>query len=147
MYIISACLVGQNCKYDGGNNEREWVVNFAKERDCVLVCPESFGNLPTPRPPSEIIDGRAVDRNGKDITEELRRGARKSYEKAETAATRAGQEIQGAILKANSPSCGAGAVYDGSFTGKKVPGDGFFTQHLKEKGIAVVTEESEGKGL
>ena len=141
MYIVSACLAGQNCKYNGGNNENEQVVKFSKENDCVLVCPERFGNLPTPRPPSEIIGGRAVDKNGKDITEELLRGARESWEKAEAAAARAGQAIEGAILKANSPSCGAGTIYDGAFAGKKIAGDGFFTRLLKEKGIRVVTEE------
>ena len=141
MYIISACLAGQNCKYNGGNNECQWVLDFIRKNDCVLVCPESFGELPTPRPPSEIINGRAIDKNGKDITDELIKGAAKSWEKAEKAAESANLEIEGAILKANSPSCGCGKIYDGTFSGKLTDGDGFFAGLLKSKGIKVSTEK------
>ena len=141
MYIISACLTGQNCKYNGGNNENRHVLDFARKHKCVLVCPESFGELPAPRPPSEIINGRAIDKNGKDITETLKEGAAKSLEKAEIAAAAASEVIEGAILKANSPSCGSGKVYDGTFGGKLADGDGFFAELLKSRGIKVITEK------
>ena len=97
--------------------------------------------MPTPRPPSEIIDGRAIDKNGKDITDELIKGAAKSLEKAEKAAQDANEKIEGAILKANSPSCGSGKIYDGTFSGKLIDGDGFFAGLLKSNGITVTTEK------
>jgi len=140
MYMISACLMGENCKYNGGNNETAWVLEFAKTHDCVFVCPEA-GMLTTPRPPSEIIDGRAFNKEGVEVTDALRRGAENAWQKAESAAKKAGQEIEGAILKANSPSCGSGTIYDGTFSGRKIPGDGFFAQLLKAKGVRVFSEE------
>lgn len=144
MYLISACLSGVNCKYNGGNNECQWVKEFMKDKDCMLVCPEGLGKLPTPRPPSEIINGRAIDKNGKDITENLISGAEKTLEKAEKRAVELGQSIELAILKANSPSCGCGKIYDGTFSGVLIDGDGIFTAMLKEKRIRVITEHQEG---
>jgi len=141
MYLISACLAGVNCKYNGGNNECGWVKEFMKSRDCMLVCPEALGNLPTPRPPSEFINGRAIDKNGKDITENLIHGAKKTMEQAEKKAAELGQRIELAILKANSPSCGSGKIYDGTFSGVLVDGDGIFAAMLKEKGIPVINEK------
>jgi len=140
MYIVSACLTGKNCKYDGKNNECAWVRDFIKNRNCALVCPEE-GLLPTPRPPAEIKDGRAFDKTGKDITDTLKEGAAKAWEEASAAADKYGEEIEGAILKANSPSCGRGSIYDGAFTGTLVGGDGFFAGLLAEKGIKVTTEK------
>lgn len=140
MYLISACLVGVNCKYNGGNNDCSWVREFMEDKDCMLVCPEGLGQLPTPRPPSEFINGRAIDKNGKDITDNLISGAEKTLEKAEQRAAELGQKIDLAILKANSPSCGNGKIYDGTFSGVLVDGDGIFVKMLKEKGIPVVSE-------
>ena len=140
MYLISACLAGVNCKYNGGNNECRWVKEFMEGRDCMLVCPEGLGQLPTPRPPSEFINGRAIDKNGKDITENLISGAEKTMEKADKRAAGLGQKIELAILKANSPSCACGKIYDGTFSGVLVDGDGIFTAMLKKKGIPVFTE-------
>jgi len=139
MYIISACLLGVNCKYDGGNNESSHVVDFVKDHSYAPVCPEE-SMLPAPRPPAEITCGRAVDKTGKDITKELIEGAMKSWEQAQNAADGFKEQIEGAILKANSPSCGSGKIYDGTFTGNLVDGDGFFAGLLKEKGIKVTTE-------
>ncbi|MCL1809277.1 MAG: DUF523 domain-containing protein [Clostridiales bacterium] len=141
MYIVSACLTGQNCKYNGGNNECGWVVRFAQSHSCVLVCPENCGGLPTPRPPVEISDGRAAGRDGTDVTGELAAGAEAAYETALAAAEAAGESVEGAILKANSPSCGCGKIYDGTFTGRLIDGDGFFAKLLKGKGVAATTEE------
>lgn len=143
MYLISACLAGVNCKYNGGNNENRWVKEFMKDKDCMLVCPEGLGQLPTPRPPSEFINGRAIDKNGKDITDNLTSGAEKTLAKAEKRAAELGQKIELAILKANSPSCGCGKIYDGTFSGVLIDGDGIFTELLKKKGIPVITEQQE----
>lgn len=143
MYLISACLAGVNCKYNGGNNERQWVKEFMEGKDCMLVCPEGLGKLPTPRPPSEFQGGRAIDKNGKDITDNLISGAVKTLERAEKRAAELGQKIELAILKANSPSCGSGKIYDGTFSGVLVDGDGIFAAMLKELGIPVITELDE----
>jgi len=140
MYIVSACLAGRNCKYDGGNNECPWVVDFTMKNKCVLVCPE-IGRLGAPRAPVEITGGRAVSRDGKDVTDEFVKGAEDAWKLAESAAEDAGETIGGAILKANSPSCGCGTIYDGAFRGKLAEGDGFFAKLLKSLGIAVMTEK------
>ena len=140
MYIISACLLGENCKYNGGNNECRWVIDFAAANHgrCIPVCPE-IDIFSVPRPPVEILNERAINKDGKDVTDELAEGAAKEWEKAKSAAK--GNKIVGAILKANSPSCGCGTIYDGTFSGKIVQGDGFFTKLLKEKGIKAITEK------
>lgn len=145
MYLISACLAGVNCKYNGGNNECQWVKELMKDKDCMLVCPEGLGQLPTPRPPSEFINGRAIDKNGKDITDNLISGAEKTMKKAEKRATELGQKIELAILKANSPSCGCGKIYDGTFSGVLIDGDGIFAAMLKEKGIPVLSEKQQSE--
>jgi len=143
MYLISACLAGVNCKYSGGNNECDWVKEFMDGRECMLVCPEALGKLPTPRPPAELINGRAIDQNGRDVTENFILGAETTLAMAEQKAEELDEEIKLAILKANSPSCGCGKIYDGTFSGILVDGDGLFTAMLKEKGIPVITEKQE----
>lgn len=141
MYIISACLAGINCRYNGGNNESERVREIIDEKECVLVCPEEMGMLPTPRPPAEIINGKVIDKNGKDVTDNFIQGAEKALEIAEKKSVELGQKIELAILKANSPSCGCGKVYDGTFSGILTDGDGIFAALLKKKGIPVITEK------
>ncbi|MDD2189429.1 MAG: DUF523 domain-containing protein [Eubacteriales bacterium] len=143
MYLISACLAGVNCKYNGSNNECGWIKDLMKDKECLLVCPEELGKLSTPRPPSEIINGKAIDKNGKNVTDNLIYGAEKALEKAEKRAAELGQEIELAILKSNSPSCGSGKIYDGTFTGTLIDGDGIFAEILKKKGITVITEKQE----
>ncbi len=143
MYLISACLAGVNCKYSGGNNECDWVKEFMNGRECMLVCPEALGKLPTPRPPAELISGRVIDQNGKDVTENFILGAETTLAMAEKKAEELDEEIRLAILKANSPSCGCGKIYDGTFSGILVDGDGLFAAMVKEKGIPVITEEQE----
>jgi len=145
MYLISACLAGVNCKYNGGNNACLWVKEFLEGKDYILVCPEEVGKLPTPRPPAEFVDGRVLDKSGKDITENFIRGAEKTLELAEKRAADLGQRIELAILKANSPSCGSGKIYDGTFSGVLIDGDGIFAEMLKERGIPVITEEQEAE--
>lgn len=140
MYLISACLAGINCKYNGGNSECGWIRDFMEGKDYMLFCPEEAGGLPTPRPPAEFRDGRVFNKNGEDITDYFIRGAEKTMEAAEKRAAELGQKIELAISKANSPSCGSGTIYDGTFSGVTVDGDGMFVKLLKERGIPVFNE-------
>lgn len=143
MYIISRCLLGFNCKYDGGNNKRDDIVEFFRTHDCVTVCPETAAGLESPRTPSEIAgvrvteDGKDVfsvkSKTGDDMSELFDYGARLSLA---SVLVEAGNRIErkgiieGAILKANSPSCGTGVVYDGTFTGTLTKGFGVFADKL-----------------
>ncbi|MEG0830545.1 MAG: DUF523 domain-containing protein [Anaerovoracaceae bacterium] len=141
MYLISACLLGENCKYNGGNNRCQWVVDFAETHSYFSICPETRAGLPSPRPPAEIRGDQVVDREGKDLTEAFINGARDAFEDGQKAAQEAGEFIEGAILKAKSPSCGCENIYDGTFTKKLVKGDGHLARLVKEKGIMVITEK------
>lgn len=143
MYIISACLLGENCKYNGGNNRCQWVEYFASTHHYIAVCPESEAGLPTPRPPAEIAGRQVLDRQGNDLTEAFRQGAEHSYKRARRAAAEAGEAIDGAILKAKSPSCGRNWIYDGTFSGKLVKGDGYLARLLKRDHIDIITETEE----
>ena len=135
--LISACLLGFECKYSGGSNALDAAALAAlRERFRLIpVCPESAGGLPTPRPPSERRDGKVINKLGQDVTEEYRKGA----ETALYLARRYGCSM--ALLKERSPSCGSGEIYDGSFTGALIPGDGTAAQALKAAGITVLGEK------
>lgn len=141
MYIISACLMGENCKYNGGNNKCQWVVDFAEKHSHVLVCPETEGGLKSPRSPSEIAGDKVINREGEDVTQFFLKGAVKSYERAKEAAAEKGEPIEGAILKAKSPSCGCGRIYDGTFSKTLTDGNGIFARLLIENNIKVITEK------
>lgn len=141
MYIISACLLGENCKYNGGNNYCQWVADFVRCRSYVTVCPECRAGLPAPRPPAEIVGDQVLDAEGQDLTQAFARGAAGAYEDAREAARNAGEIIEGAILKANSPSCGKNRIYDGTFSGRLTDGDGYLVRLLKADNIDVITEK------
>ncbi len=147
MYIISRCLLGYDCKYDGGDNKNEDIVEFAKNHDYVTVCPEVAAGLSVPRVPAEILiddEGywKVVNKEGKNLTAAFEYGAKLSVA---SVTVEAGNRIphkgiiEGAILKANSPSCGAGTIYDGTFSHKKIGGNGVFTDALVE---AVMSERN-----
>ncbi|MBE6030537.1 MAG: DUF523 domain-containing protein [Clostridiales bacterium] len=142
MVIISACLLGHDCKYSGGNNFCEGIAELAKKESICLVCPETAGELPVPRPPAEIIGDKVIDKNGKDVTENFVRGSELCLEKILKEAKDRGEEIEKAILKARSPSCGAGLIYDGTFSGVTVEGNGIFADMLVKMGIPVYNEEN-----
>ena len=131
--LISACLVGENCKYNGGNNALppETLAALRSRFELVPVCPEQLGGLPTPRVPSERRGERVVNREGADVTEAFRRGAEQAVRIAEQTGCRR------ALLKSNSPSCGSGSIYDGSFSGRLTAGDGVAAALLKHSGIEV----------
>lgn len=133
--VVSACLLGENCKYSGGNNLDPRVTEFLREHEAIPVCPEVLGGLPVPRVPAEIVDGVVMERDGARVDEAFRRGAAIALERAK-------QEGAGlAILQPRSPSCGAKQVYDGTFTGRKVPGTGIFAGLLAENGIRTLEPE------
>lgn len=140
MYLISACLAGVDCKYNGRSNENEKVVQIVKSGEAILVCPEQLGGLSTPRPPSEIIiaDGnvKVISKDGEDFTKEFLKGAEETLKIAKM------MNIKKAILKSKSPSCGLGKIYDGSFSNTLICGDGLTTRLLKENGIEVFDEYS-----
>jgi uncharacterized protein YbbK (DUF523 family) len=140
MYLVSACLAGIKCRYDGNSNEIEAVKKLLEAGEAVLVCPEQLGGLPTPRTPCEIIvdeygNRRIVSKDGKDCTQQFVQGAAKSLEIAQS------NGIKKAILKAKSPSCGCRYIYDGSFSGKLIEGKGFTAELLMKNGVEVYTED------
>ena len=139
MYIVSACLLGENVKYNGGNNLNSAVIDFLKDKEFITVCPETAGGLTSPREPSERLGDRVISRSGEDVTEPFALGAQRSLECVLSEADL--NDIEGAILKANSPSCGYGFIYDGTFQGIKIPGNGVFSDMLRSRGIRVMTEE------
>ena len=140
MILVSACLLGHNCKYNGGSNENAAVHTFLEGKDWVCFCPERASGLPAPRLPSEIQGGRVVSKAGDDVTREFAQGAEKAL-----AFCRA-HGVTRAVLKARSPSCGVHAVYDGTFTGRVIPGMGVTARLLAENGIELLDEEDIEKG-
>ena len=133
--LISACLVGENCKYSGGNNLNPKIDALLEKYDLIPFCPEEIGGLPTPRNPSEQRGNFVYMDNGKDVTEQFEDGAKKAlmlclYLK-----------INIAILKERSPSCGTHQIYDGSFSNKIIQGMGVTAKLLKENGIKVYSED------
>lgn len=133
--LISACLIGLNCKYDGGNNETPKLIELMKEYDFVPVCPEQLGGLTTPRPGARRKDNKVVTREGRDVTKEYQKGAEEVLNLARKL------NIKKAILKSKSPSCGSGKIFAGDFTKTLVKRDGVMTELLKENGIEVISSD------
>ena len=138
--LISACLLGVRCRYDGGSKPQPDAMRLAERYRLIPVCPEQLGGLTTPRLPSERTGAQVVMRDGTDVTAAYRRGAEEALRLAELFDCRA------AILKERSPSCGSGEIYDGSFSGALTAGDGVTAEVLKRYGIAVYGE-SQSDGL
>lgn len=134
--LVSACLLGVNCRYNGSGVLDEEIAELRKVHHLIPVCPEVFGGLSTPRPPVEIIDNEVVTEDGQNKTEAFRKGAKELLNLAKLF------DCQVAILKKNSPSCGFGTVYDGSFTHTLVPGNGVAAATLHAHGIRVLNEEN-----
>lgn len=152
MILVSRCLCGEACKYNGSHNYNEKVMTYCKGKRILKVCPEVLGGLPTPRIPSEIIGGMAQDvlkgtakvinKEGEDVTPQFILGANKVIEciKNIKGELDINEPIE-AILKANSPSCGKGKVYDGTFSGTLIDGNGILAELLIQLGIKVRTEQ------
>ncbi len=134
--LISACLLGIPCRYDGKSKNTIDLSKYEGKYNFIPVCPEVMGGLPTPRTPSERVGDRVIMRDGTDVTENFIKGAEAAYEKA----VREGVDI--AILKERSPSCGNGEIYDGSFSGRLCKGDGVCAEYLKKRGILVLGENN-----
>jgi uncharacterized protein YbbK (DUF523 family) len=143
--LISACLAGRACRFDGSSNQDDQVSRLVAEGRAVLVCPEVDGGLGTPRPPAELVGGdgsdvlagraRVVTEQGRDVTNAYLEGARRALE----ASASSGAKV--AILKARSPSCGKGSMRDGTYSRRLVAGDGVTAALLREHGIEVLSDE------
>ena len=133
--MVSACLAGENCKYNGGNNRNEKVQQLMSEHEVITVCPEQMGGLPTPRVPSEVKEGIVTARDGRNVDREFRTGAAKCLE----IALREQPDL--IVMQSRSPSCGVKQRYDGSFTGKLVDAPGVTAQLLMENGFQCVDAE------
>ena len=127
--MVSACLLGQNCKYNGGNNYCDKVASFFEGHEVIPVCPEVEGGLPVPRIPCEIVDGIVTNKQGESKDKEFRAGAEKCLQKA------IAEKVDLVILQSRSPSCGVKQIYDVSFSGRLIEGQGVFAELLNKHGI------------
>lgn len=134
--VVSACLLGVDCRYCGDNCKNEEILKLREEHNLFPVCPEQLGGLTTPRVPSERKGELVVGKDGADVTEAFQKGANQALYLAKL------YECDIAILKKNSPSCGFGVIYDGTFTGNKIPGDGVAAKLLNQHGIRILNEDN-----
>ena len=133
--LVSACLLGIDCKYSGGNNLNEKVLEYIKDYEVIPVCPEIMGGLSTPRPPSERVGDKVLNNQGTDVTNEYTKGALETLKLAKLF------NVKKALLKAKSPSCGKGKIYDGTFTSTLIQGNGVTVDLLESNGIEVISEQ------
>lgn len=129
---VSACLLGENCKYNGGNNYSEKLIEYIKGHEVISICPEVLGGLSTPRETAEIVNGIVSNKDGTSVDKEFRKGAEIALEIIKE------QQVDLVILQSRSPSCGVNTIYDGSFSGKIIPGQGVFANILQENGIKII---------
>ena len=137
--LVSACLLGENCKYNGGNNYCPKVAAFVEGHEVIPVCPEMEAGMGCPRTPVEIREGILTDKNGNNVDAPMRQAIRERLDSLR------GQEIGCAVLKSRSPTCGVRQIYDGTFTGRLVEGSGLFAQALQAAGYQVIDSEEIGK--
>lgn len=135
-FVVSGCLAGLKCRYDGESNPCAFAIDLVKSGRAITVCPESLSGLPVPREPCEKKGDRVFSRDGRDVSAEFEKGAEIALRKAIASGARK------AILKARSPSCGIGAIYDGSFQKKLAPGNGVFAEKLLAAGFLVYDEDN-----
>ncbi len=133
--VVSNCLLGCTCRYKGDDCKNEQIIKLAENHTIIGVCPEQMGGLSTPRDPSEIVGDKVISSAGLDVTAEYSKGAETALFLAQL------NRADFAVLKAKSPSCGKGLIYDGTFSGNKIPGDGVTVQLFKKHGIPVFTED------
>ena len=133
--VVSACLLGENCKYNGGNNYSDAIAEFVKGREVIPVCPERLAGLGIPREPIEIVDGVVRRKDGTSVDDALRDTVERILAELK------GQDIECVILKSRSPTCGVKQVYDGSFSGKLVDGMGVLAAELQKNGYKVMDSE------
>ena len=133
--LVSGCLLGENCKYNGGNNYNPRIVEFLKDKEVISVCPEIMAGMGCPRNPIEIVDGVLTDCHGKNVDALIRKSVMEIMERIRD------EEIQCAVLQSRSPTCGVNQVYDGTFSGKLIPGSGVFAKSLMDAGYLVIDVE------
>ena len=133
--LVSGCLLGENCKYNGGNNYNPRVVEFLKDKEVISICPEMMAGMGCPRNPIEIVDGVLTDCHGKNVDSLIRKSVMEIMERIRD------EEIQCAVLQSRSPTCGVNQVYDGTFSGKLIPGSGVFAKSLMDAGYLVIDVE------
>ena len=133
--LVSACLLGKNCKYNGGNNYNAAVAEFVKDKEVLTICPEMMAGMGCPRTPIEIVDGVLMDREGNNVDDAMRKAVADAMELIRK------EDIQCAVLQSRSPTCGVNQVYDGSFSGKLVSGSGILAQALKDAGYQTIDAE------
>ena len=133
--LVSGCLLGENCKYNGGNNYNPRVVEFLKGKEVISICPEMMAGMGCPRNPIEIVDGVLTDCHGKNVDSLIRKSVMEIMERIRD------EEIQCAVLQSRSPTCGVNQVYDGTFSGKLIPGSGVFAKSLMDAGYLVIDVE------
>ena len=133
--MVSACLLGEKCKYNGGNNRNPGLLHLLSGHKVIPVCPEVLGGLPTPRVPAEIVNGTVINREGVSVDDAFRRGAKKALEMARQ------EKPDLIILQSRSPSCGVKEIYDGTFSGKLVLGHGIFAEMALQAGFRVIDAE------
>lgn len=134
--IVSACLLGKNCKYNGGNNYNAAVAEFVKGKEVLAICPELMVGMGCPRTPIEIVNGVLMDRNGNNVDVSMREAVAQAIEMIRK------EDIQCAILQSRSPTCGVNQIYDGSFSGKLIAGSGILAQELKRAGYRIIDSEN-----
>ena len=132
---VSACLLGENCKYNGGNNYSDKVAKYVEGHEVVPICPEVLGGLSTPREPAEIVGGEVKHKAGDSVDKEFRAGAKVALDLVKK------NQVELVILQSRSPSCGVKTIYDGTFSGNIIPGQGVFAEMLKEANIKAVDVE------
>ena len=135
MILVSGCLIGKNCKYNGGNNRNADVIAYLKNREYMVICPEVMGGLGIPHPPAEILGDRVIDCHGNDVTSAFQKGAECVLQIAIK------QNADLCILKESSPSCGVHTVYDGTFSKRKVDGMGITAKRLYQEGFLIISEK------
>lgn len=133
--LVSACLLGRNCKYNGGNNRDENVIAFLRDKEVVAVCPEAMAGLGIPRTPMEIVNGKLMNKDGVEVDQAVRAAIDAIVARLKK------EPVELAILKSRSPTCGVKQVYDGTFTGTLINGAGVLTQALRELGISTLDAE------
>jgi uncharacterized protein YbbK (DUF523 family) len=134
MIIVSACLAGIKCRYDGKSKPCQKVIELVKQGKAIPVCPEQLGGLPTPRIPSEQKDKKVITKDGKNVTKNFKQGAETALQITKE------NNCNKAILKTKSAACGYGKIYDGTFSGKLINGNGVFAKLLEKNGITIQTE-------
>ena len=139
--IVSACLLGNKVRYDGNDSFKEEIAALGEKYELIPVCPEVAAGMPVPRPPVELREGRVISCEGKDLDAVYRAGVARTLEAL------AGEEIECAILKAKSPTCGVHEIYDGTFSGKKIKGQGLLAKALRRAGVRVIDEEDVESGV